>query len=154
MDDEKIVLTKAELHRIIKDAVKENMQEKPNSLNFKNLFNDLSRDLETEIIELNTKYGIGPFSQRGCSDAIYPVLFARYSEFPPLIRYGSGRPQLPVDVHEGIRKTVLSILGVSRNSDIKKRDYQLARNTYQELASVIVDAYQDRLEDAFDATKN
>lgn len=144
MDDEKIVLTKAELHQIIKDAIKENMQEKPNSLNFKNLFNDLSRDLEMEIIELNTKYGIGPFSARGCSDAIYPVLLSRYS----------GRPQLPVDVHDGIRKTVLSILGVARNTDIKKADYDLARNTYRELASVIVDAYQDRLEAAFDATNN
>lgn len=154
MDDEKIVLTKAELHRIIKNAVKENMLEKPNSLNFKNLFNDLSRDLEAEIIELNTKYGIGPFSQRGCSDAIYPVIIVRHSGLVPFVRYGGGRPQLPVDVHEGIRKTVLSILGVARNTDIKKADYELARNTYRELASVIVDAYQERLEAAFDATKN
>lgn len=156
MTDEKIVLTKEELHQIIKEAVKENMQENSVKLTYANLFKDLSRNLEAEVIEINKKYGISSYANRNSYDAIYPAVLGKYIKFEgfkPTMNV-SGIPQFPVDVHEGIRKTVLSILGVTRNGDVRKRDYELARKMYSELMRVSIDTYQDRLESAFDETNH
>lgn len=133
MSEEKIVLTKKELQQIVKEAIKENLTEiidRP--LCPKNLFNDLSSELTQNIINLNLEYKVPAYSLRSKPDAIYPT-------------YHGNNPILTTDFHDGIKKIVLSILGVRTNKQLLSKQYEDARTMYKEFSALAVELYEKRL---------
>lgn len=132
-----VVMQLSDLQKIIEEAIKERDTD-DTTLTSHNLFKELRSEANAEIIRLNKLFGISSYGVRGVQDAIF-------TKFPS--RKG---PVLASTICENTRQLTLSILGANLNQELKREDYDLARDIYRNISDLANEAYKERLEQYFE----
>lgn len=141
MSEEKVhKLTESELQDIIQKAISESNKQPrvERVVTHHNLFDDLSSELQAKIVDLNTKNDIPPYASRGIRDAIYGNR--------------KDRPMLAYELHGVAKKATLLVLGASKNADLLYSEFLQAREIYKNIANLLFDEYEKRLNNAKKAT--
>lgn len=130
--DEIITLTKSELQALVAESVEKHLARnaKTTVITQRNVFNDLSEEFQSKIIDFNTLNGIKPYSHRRVCDAIW----------------SSGETcALAYNIHADIRKVALSLMGVRKNEQLLFSELDIIRRIYKRLADVAYDEYVNRV---------
>lgn len=132
INSEEFLITKEELQQLVSEGVEKHLaRNQATVITQRNVFTDLSIEFNEKIIDFNFRNDIKAYSHRSVTDAIWG---------------SQGTIALPDNVHEGIRRTTLSLLGVRKNEQLLYSELDIAREIYKSLADLSFENYKKRIE--------
>ena len=132
ISNEEILITKDELQRLISEGVEKHLARNTTTvITQRNVFHDLSAELQDRITDFNYRNDIPPYSARKNTDAIW-----------------SNRSEkiLAYELHEHVRKVTLSIMGVKKNEQLLYSELDEVRKIYKKISDTVFDLYVERIE--------
>lgn len=119
---------------------------KRNRLTNQNVFKDLNLRTSNEIDELNERYGMEETKATVSRHTKKPKSYFDGKDLT--WRYGAKNKEVyPGDIHEILRKLVMSLFGEVNGKDLDEDELGLARQAYYELKQTYLSLYEVRLRD-------
>ncbi|MGZ9532580.1 hypothetical protein ACXXHR_08515 [Staphylococcus epidermidis] len=138
---EQITLTKNELIEIVEREVSKRLDSKK-IIKPMSIFSEV-RLKEDDIKDVNESFGITNFIKPPYRGHHYkPLALKRYH--CGANDYFNGKVH-DEQIHDHIRKLTLAIFGVSRNSDLKQKEYEEAIKFYRNIKDMYLHLYKKRL---------
>ena len=132
INSEEITITKEELQRLISEGVEKHLARNTTTvITQRNVFNDLSAELQEKIIDFNFRNEILPYSHRGVTDAIWS------NQKDKVLAY---------QLHEHVRKVALGVMGVRKNEQLLFSELDEVREVYKTVADKTFEMYTKRIE--------
>lgn len=146
--EETITISKTELQELIaKEVAKIQMQSDHRTLTVQNLYSDIKFSEERDIRPINILYPqiIDLLTENGKRPLNGKYIFSNGSHYhgydEPCGHYGFYGNQ----VHDNIRKLTNNLFGKSKNSELTRDEYEMARHFYSEIANLFNKSYAERL---------
>lgn len=138
---EQITLTKNELIEIVEREVSKRLDSKK-IIKPMSIFSEV-RLKEDDIKDVNESFGITNFIKPPYRGHHYkPLALKKYH--CGANDYFNGKVY-DDEIHDHIRKLTLAIFGVSRNSDLKQKEYEEAIKFYRNIKDMYLHLYKKRL---------